>query len=90
MKEHEKTRKHITQRLKEDLLCYETCRNPVTISQPPQCIKEHRALEIPSTFCIISLRVIQQQKYRNEINNHPCKLMRRGLYRNVYTKYLRH
>ena len=28
--------------------------------------------------------------YLGEINNNPCKLMRRGLYRNVYTKYLRH
>ena len=51
--------------------------------------KQHRALEIPSAFCITSLRVYNKGNLEEKSNNNPCELLRGGIYRNAHTKYLK-
>ena len=73
-----------------DLLYGEIHRNPAVINRHQNAFNTSEIREIPSLSLLNFWKDYSIRISSGEINNNPCKLMRRGLYRNAYTKYLRH
>ena len=73
-----------------DLLYGEIHRNPAVINRHHNAFNTLEIREIPSLSLLDFRKDYSIIISLGEINNNPCKLMRRGLYRSAYTKYLRY
>ena len=65
-------------------------RNPAVFNRHQNAFNTSEIREIPSLSLLNFWKDYSIRISSGEINNNPWKLMWRGLYRNVYTKYLRH
>jgi hypothetical protein len=65
-------------------------RNPAVINRHQNAFNTSEIREIPSLSLLDFRKDYSIRISLGEINNNPCKLMRRGLYSNAYTKYLRY
>ena len=74
----------------KDLLYCVIHRNPAVFDIHQNAFNTSEIREIPSLSLLNFWKDYNIRTSLGEINNNPCKLMRRGLYRSVYTKYLRH